>query len=90
MRFVCDRVKRAGNIKKHGIDLIQASQVFTDPFALSAYDSGHSMEEDRYTILGKMNNELLIFVSYTLRQEHVRIISARTAKAREVKKYGEQ
>ena len=88
--FVCNQGKRKANLKKHGIDLVQASQAFTDPFAMNDYDPAHSTEEDRYKLIGKMNNEVLILVSYTMRHELVRIISARKAEYREEKIYAEQ
>ena len=88
--FVCNQGKRKANSKKHGIDLVQASQVFTDPFAVSDYDPARSTEEDRYQIIGKTNNEVLILVSYTMRHETVRIISARKAEYKEEKIYAEQ
>lgn len=88
--FICNQDKRKANAKKHGIDLVQASQVFTDPFAVNAYDASHSVEEDRHQIIGKMDNEVLILVSYTMRHETVRVISARKAESREEKMYAEQ
>ncbi len=61
-----------------------------DPFVVNGYDPVHSAEEDRYQLIGKMSNEVLVFVSYTMRNETVRIISARKAESREEKIYAEQ
>jgi uncharacterized DUF497 family protein len=88
--FVCNQGKRKTNTQKHGIDLVPASQAFTDPFAVNDFDPANSAEEDRFRIIGKMNNEILILVSYTIRHETVRIISARKAEYSEEKIYAEQ
>jgi len=88
--FVCDQDKRKTNIKKHGIDPVQSSYAFTDPFAVNCYDPAHSAEEDRHHIIGKMSNEVLILVAYTMRNETLRIISARKAEGREEKIYAGQ
>jgi uncharacterized DUF497 family protein len=81
--FACDRQKRKSNLKKHAIDLIKASHAFLDPFAVHGYDAEHSINEERYQVIGKMDNEILVFAAYTLRDGTVRLISARRAAMRE-------
>ena len=66
-------------MRKHKIDLFDASAVFFDPFFLSDYDAGHSVTEDRYRIIGKMQDGRLVHVSYTIRADVVRRITARKA-----------
>jgi uncharacterized DUF497 family protein len=85
--FVCDEAKRYENVRKHGIDLCEASAVFFDPLASAWHDLEHSEHEDRVCILGRSEGGRLLFVVYTIRGETVRIISARRAKQHEVKKY---
>ena len=84
--FVCDDAKQRQNLRKHGIDLLEASAVFFDPLALVNHDLKHSASEDRFCILGRSEGGRLLFVSYTIRGEAVRIISARRATKHEVKK----
>jgi len=40
--FTCDEGKRRENLRKHGIDLYEASAVFSDPQASLRYDFEHS------------------------------------------------
>ena len=85
--FVCNEAKRQENVRKHGVDMYEASAVFFDPLALVRHDLEHSEHEDRVCVLGRTEGGRLLFVSYTIRGETVRIISARRATQHEVKKY---
>jgi len=80
-------MKKKTNIKKHG----QASFVFADRYALNKYDEEHSEDEDRWIILGKSFNEVLLLVVHTFRNrdsvEYTRIISARKATKKEKQAY---
>lgn len=91
MKFEWDSEKEKVNIKKHGITFEQASYVFADPFALNKYDDEHSIEEDRWVLLGKSINEVLLIVVHTFKDddniEYVRIISARKATKNEQQSY---
>jgi len=91
MKFEWDREKEKTNIKKHNVTFEQASFVFTDRYALNKYDEGHSEDEDRWIILGKSFNEVLLLVVHTFRNrdgvEYTRIISARKATKKEKQAY---
>jgi uncharacterized DUF497 family protein len=92
MKFEWDTEKEKINIQKHGITFEQASYVFADPFALNKHDDEHSCEEDRWILLGKSLNEIILVVVHTFRDddddlELVRIISARKAIKREQQAY---
>ncbi len=91
MKFEWDTGKERINISKHGITFEQASYVFADPFALSKYDEEHSIDEDRWILLGKSLNEVILVVVHTFQDEggveYVRIISARKATKNEIKVY---
>jgi uncharacterized DUF497 family protein len=89
VQFACDTKKREANMRKHAMDLFDASAAFFDLFLLSNVDSEHSESEDRENIVGKMPNGKLIHVSYTLRGEVVRLISARKATKTEGQLYGQ-
>ena len=83
MKFEWDIAKEKVNISKHGITFEEASYVFSDPYSLSRYDDDHSVDEDRWVLLGKSITEVLLVVVHTFRDdegtEYVRIISARRA-----------
>ena len=91
MKFEWDGNKERSNIQKHGITFEQASYVFADQFALSLFDNEHSDNEDRWILLGKSLNELMLVVVHTFKDkngiESVRIISARKATKNEKQTY---
>jgi hypothetical protein len=91
MKFEWDIKKEKSNINKHGISFEQASYVFGDPFSLSMYDPDHSEDEDRYVLIGKSRNEVILTVVHTFRNqdgiEMVRVISARKVTQKEKKIY---
>lgn len=65
------------NIKKHGISFETAALVFADEERIEYYDKLHSLNEDRYVVIGCVQG--VLFVVYTMRSENARIISARMA-----------
>jgi uncharacterized DUF497 family protein len=91
MKFEWDSKKEQMNIKKRKVTFEQASYVFSDPFSLSMYDPDHSEDEDRYILIGKSQNEVILTVVHTFRDsnglEIVRVISARKATKKENKTY---
>ena len=91
MKFEWDTNKEKVNIQKLSVTFEQASYVFADKFALNMFDDEHSDEEDRWLILGKSLNEVLLLVVHTFRNvdgiEFVRIISARKATKNEKEAY---
>lgn len=59
-----------------------------DSFAIENLADRENHGEDRYTIIGMVQGRLL-FVAYTMRDETVRIISARGAEPYERRQYHE-
>lgn len=94
MKFEWDKNKEKVNLQKHGVTFEQASYVFTDKFALNRFDDEHSENEDRWVLLGKSLNEILLLVVHTFVSndgtEFVRIISARKATKKEKQAYQER
>ncbi len=72
-----DDDKNTINKKKHGISFETAALVFADEERIEYYDKLHSIDEDRYVVLGCVQG--ILYVVYTLRGETVRLISARMA-----------
>lgn len=52
LKFEWDENKNLINIKKHGVSFDEASTVFYDEDALVIDDPLHSVDEDRFIILG--------------------------------------
>jgi len=85
MRFEWDEEKNALNQKKHGISFETASLVFNDKAAVEIYDEAHSIQEDRYIIIGRVGR--VLFVVFTERGDAIRLISARVATGEERRIY---
>ena len=81
--FDWDDGNRNKNLQKHGIVCQEALEVFMGrPLVYS--DTVHSTEaEPRYVLLGETKKGMRLFVAFTLRQENVRVISARPMSQKE-------
>jgi hypothetical protein len=86
MRFQYDPIKADGNLKKHGVSFADAEGVFADPLALHRLDPDAQTEE-RFIAVGMGSAEVIMVVVYTLRDDEIRLISARRATRREVTDY---
>ncbi|MBQ4403776.1 MAG: BrnT family toxin [Selenomonadaceae bacterium] len=73
------------NRKKHGISFEKAAEIFLDEFLIDDFDEEHSYYEERIKVIGMVDKVLVVI--YTERGEKYRLISARLANKREVKKY---
>ena len=67
MRFEWDPTKAESNIAKHGITFEEAATVFDDPYARVIDDPDHSLEEERFIILGMSMRARELVVSHCLR-----------------------
>jgi hypothetical protein len=86
--FEWDDTKAAENHAAHGVSFETAQGVFKDAFAVDWLDERVPSGEDRYVIIGMVENRLL-YVAYTIRGDTIRIISARGAEPYEKRKYHE-
>jgi len=89
MQFEWDAAKATANLSKHGVSFDEAKTVFDDPLYVDFYDPDHSDEEPRYIIIGKSRRDRLLMVSYTERDDTIRMISARELTPVERKEYEE-
>ncbi|HKS27761.1 MAG TPA: BrnT family toxin [Pyrinomonadaceae bacterium] len=87
MRFEWDDEKAQANLEKHGVTFGEATEVFYDPNALGAYDEEHSIDEDRFFIIGLSSRRLLVVVYAEREGDTVRIISARKAVKKDQEDY---
>jgi len=80
IQFTWDAKKAIGNAKKHeGVRFEDAVTVFRDPLAYIFDDEAHSEEDRRELIIGYSNRNRLLIISFTERDDTIRIISARKA-----------
>ena len=88
MQFEWDGIKAESNKDKHqGVTFDEAVSCFFDPGQIAFYDPDHSNDEDREILVGHSDLGRLLTVSYTLRNNAIRIISARKATHREAEDY---
>ncbi len=87
MDFEWDPNKATGNVQKHRIDFETAVKVFDDAFY---YETDQPDDDDvvRFNRTGMVEGRLLV-VTYTMRGEICRIISARLADRHERRRYHE-
>ena len=90
MKIIWDEKKNQTNIREHRISFQEAETVFFDPNAKIIHDPDHSIEEDRFIILGisKLLKLLVVCHCYKEDDEIIRIITARKATKKEKNEYG--
>lgn len=81
MLFEWDDEKNRINKLKHNVSFETATNVFFDENRIEQPDEFHSDDEDRWQVIGKVNE--ILFVIYTEREDKTRIISARRTNKRE-------
>lgn len=86
MEFEWSEAKSDACFEGRGFDFAYVLRCFFDQQRLISPDARFDYGEDRYQLLGQVDNRLF-FVAYTLRAGVIRIISARKANQREIKRY---
>jgi len=87
MEFQWDPDKALENERKHEVTFLEAIGVSNDDLSSSVPDPDHSEGEYRYLIFGQSASGRRLVVSYTERDEGIRLISARDMTPRERKAY---
>jgi uncharacterized protein len=85
MEFEWDEDKRLANIKNHGIDFVDVSEVF-DGDIFTVEDDRYSYGEQRFVTFGLLKGSVVAVVN-TDRGEFIRIISVRKATKNEYRTY---
>ena len=87
--FDWDENKNKINLEKHGISFEEASTVFFDERAILFDDPVHSIDEDRFLLLGMSESAKICIVCHCYRESDsvIRIISARKATKKEEERY---
>jgi uncharacterized protein len=82
-----DKDKARSNLQKHGVSFVEGITTLDDPFSITIDDPKHSIGEARFLTIGYSNRYRMLVVSYTERNETVRLISARPATPQERRMY---
>jgi len=87
--FFWDDDKNIANKQKHGISFEEAQTIFFDENAIEFDDPDHSINEERFILLGLNQNFKVLVVCYCYRKDdtEIRIITARKATKKEQKVY---
>ena len=85
MNFEWEDTKRKSNIKKHGIDFIDAPMIFSG-YTLTIEDDRYPYGEERFVTFGILDGRVVVVV-HTETENSIRIISIRKATKYEEKAY---
>ena len=88
MRFEWDETKRRLNIRRHGIDFVDAVAVF-DGVTLTVEDTRFHYSEIRYVTVGLLKDRVVV-IAHTEQDDVIRLISVRKATRNEEANYFKQ
>ena len=78
------------NLAKHGVSFGEAATVFQDPLSVTVPDPRHSLNEERFAILGMSVRGRLVAVFHADINRRIRIFSARPVTRNERDVYEEE
>jgi uncharacterized DUF497 family protein len=81
--FEWDDGNRDKNEKKHGVTNLECEEIFFNKPLIVAKDPRHSGQERRFKALGRTHGKRLLFLSFTVRNHRIRVISARPMSRKE-------
>ena len=84
MKFEYDENKSKSNEIKHGIDFIEAQELWQDDKMVEILTPFE--DEKRYINIGKIKNKFYSVIT-TIREDRIRIISARRSRKKEIEIY---
>ncbi|MGH8997482.1 MAG: BrnT family toxin [Acidimicrobiales bacterium] len=84
MDFEFDPVKSSATRAKHGLDFVQAQELWNDPMRVEV--EARTTDERRWLVVGRIGGQYWSAV-VTYRAEKVRIISVRRSRVEEVAIY---
>lgn len=90
LAFDWDKGNINKNWLKHKVTNKEAEEAFGNKPLFVHRDPGHSEKEPRFRALGKTNDNKLLFLSFTIRSNKVRVISARNMSKKERRAYAQK
>jgi len=85
--FAWDKGNNRKNWERHAVSIEEAEEPFFDEKKKIAKDIFHSGKEKRFILLGKTKKEVLLFIVFTIRENIMRIVSARKINKKEARLY---
>jgi uncharacterized protein len=88
--FDWDEGNKYKNWDKHQVDFRECEEVFFNQPLLINEDIKHSFQEKRYYVLGRSDTNRMLFLVFVLRNNKIRVISARDQSKKERMIYEQQ
>jgi len=88
--FDWDEGNKQKNWDKHQVDYTECEQVFFNKPLIISEDVKHSSQEQRYYALGQSDINRTLFIVFTVRNNKIRVISARDQSKKERMIYEQQ
>ncbi|MEJ2627668.1 MAG: BrnT family toxin [bacterium] len=85
--FEWDNYNISKNWEKHRVSPVESEQTFFNNPLFVADDIKHSKSEIRYYALGKTDRNRKLFISFTIRNNKIRVISSRDMSKKERDNY---
>ncbi|MGC8554737.1 MAG: BrnT family toxin [Candidatus Acidulodesulfobacterium sp.] len=85
--FDWDKGNELKNWLKHNVTKQECEEIFFNRPLIVASDQMHSVYEERFYCLGNTNMKKKIFLVFTLRNNKIRVISARNMSKKEKEAY---
>ena len=85
--FDWDKGNKQKNWDKHQVDFRECEEVFFNRPLIVGEDKTHSAYEKRFNALGQSDAGRLLFLAFTIRNDKIRVVSAREQTEKERKKY---
>lgn len=85
--FEWDKYNINKNWEKHRVSPIESEQIFFNNPLFVADDIEHSESEIRFYALGKTDRNRKLFISFTIRNKKIRVISSRDMSKKERDNY---
>lgn len=77
------------HIRKHKVDYKECEEGFSNKPLIVNDDETHSQIEDRFRVYGQTNKNRLLFMIFTIRNNKIRVVSARNQNKKERKEFQE-
>jgi len=88
--FQWDKGNTEKNLVKHGVSSGEVEEAFFDENRVTFTDVLHSDDEERFRLVGKTFGGRLLFIVFTIRNQILRVISARDINRKEEYLYYEK
>ena len=91
IEFNWDKGNINKNWEKHSASISECEDIFyNDETLIIEPNSEHSIEEQRYSALGRTNTGRLLAIVFTIRENKIRVISARAMNKKERRDFHEK